>query len=406
MTTNQTACALQENQIPVDSYRMHSKPPPTMTMGRMARWPLLLLLLVFYWCSSVAAFGNEYVHIKVHVPKEQGGEPEVAKVIHHYHHHPHPHQLQRLQRGRGAPPPPPPPPKPKHPSPLLESVILSDLDKPLHMSEHAEYLNHAKELADHLTESFNKKPPPPPPLPLPPKKKVNTYTIIEEQHSSRPAPAPAPVHSGYGYEDHPEHSVETYRVIESRPQLNHHHHHKQHHAHLEEDDDDLGYHYPHSSRSYPHHIGGAYAEPAPVEEHIEQETETEPGYSYSAPYAHSGRGPKSGRAPAYTLEAPEESSSAYGYDYSRPSSSSSGSSSGFRPSPQLPSGSEGYEDEVADTYGAPAPARRRRPALVDWPEATGFNSAAPETYNGVDSYNVGHVQGFGSGGYQYSGPYL
>ncbi|EDW32634.1 GL18290 [Drosophila persimilis] len=364
---------------------MHSKPPPTMTMGRMARWPLLLLLLVFYWCSSVAAFGNEYVHIKVHVPKEQGGEPEVAKVIHHYHHHPHPHQLQRLQRGRGAPPPPPPPPKPKHPSPLLESVILSDLDKPLHMSEHAEYLNHA--------QGAGRSP----------------HGVVQQEATTAATTATATQEeAATGIEDSSRSTVvKTYRVIESRPQLNHHHHHKQHHAHLEEDDDDLGYPLPALiAIPIPHHIGGAYAEPAPVEEHIEQETETEPGYSYSAPYAHSGRGPKSGRAPAYTLEAPEESSSAYGYDYSRPSSSSSGSSSGFRPSPQLPSGSEGYEDEVADTYGAPAPARRRRPALVDWPEATGFNSAAPETYNGVDSYNVGHVQGFGSGGYQYSGPYL
>ncbi|BFG01717.1 uncharacterized protein DMAD_01405 [Drosophila madeirensis] len=390
--TNQTACALQQNHIPSDrhSCRMHSKKPlPSLCC---------LLLPLVLCCASVEAFGNEYVHIKVHVPKEQAGEPEVAKVIHHYHHHPHPHQVQRLQRGRVAPP------KPKHPSPLLESVILSDLDKPLHMSEHADYLNHAKELAAHLTESFNKKPPP-----LPPKKKVNTYTIIEEQHGSRPAPAAAAaaaVHGGYDYEDHPEHSVETYRVIESRPApLNHHshHHHKPHHDHhhVEEDDDeDLGYHYqPHHSHN---HIGGAYAEPAPVEEHIEQEAEL--GYSYSAPYTQAGRGAKSGRAPSYTLQAPEEPSSAYGYDYARPSSSGSiGSSTGFRPSPQL----TGYEDELSDAYGPPAAAtRRRRPALVDWPEATGFNSAAAETYNGVDSYNVGHVQGYGGGGYQYSGPYL
>ncbi|KAH8408865.1 hypothetical protein KR009_002897 [Drosophila setifemur] len=369
---------------------------------------LFLLLLM----PLAHGFGNEYVHIKVHVPKEEAAlEPELApKVIHHFHHHPHPHQLQQRNRGR---------PRPK-PSPLLESVILSDLDKPLHMSEHADYLNHAKELAEHLAETYAKKPAPPPPPPPPPKKKVNTYTIIEEQHQPQHRP------HGYDYEEHPEHSVETYRVIESRPKPHHphphHHHHQvvQHHQ-VEEEDEDVGYHYPATHHS---HGIGAYAEPAPVEEHVEQELEPEPehGYSYSPPshtyippashsHVHAlSRGSKSNRAPAYTLEAPEESpsssSSAFGYDYSRPGSASS---SGFRPSPQVPaSDSYGEDGDPADTYGAPPPlaTRRRRPSLVDWPESTGFNSAASETYSGVDSYNVGHVQGYGSSGYQYSGPYL
>jgi len=331
-----------------------------------------------------AGFGNEYVHIKVHVPKEESSAeavPPPHKVIHHFHHHPHPHQLLR-SRGRARP----------KPSPLLESVILSDLDKPLHMSEHADYLNHAKELADHLAETYAKKPPPPPP-----KKKVNTYTIIEEQH--RP--------HGYDYEDHQEHGVETYRVIESRPKQQHHHHHHPHYQHPEaeeeEEDGDVGYHYPGGAKAH-HSLGiGAYAEPAPVEEHLDQEPDA--GYSYSPPnhsysppsLAH--RGSKANRAPAYTLEAPQES--AYGYDYSGPSA---GSTSDFRPSVQVPSSDPYGEEEPADTYGPP---RRRRPSShVDWPEAKGFNSAAAETYSGVDSYNVGHVQGYGSSGYQYSGPYL
>ncbi|XP_017063975.1 polycomb group protein Pc [Drosophila eugracilis] len=349
-----------------------------------------LLVLLICVIPLVAGFGNEYVHIKVHVPKEESAAEETPhKVIHHYHHHPHPHQLQR-NRGRARP----------KPSPLLESVILSDLDKPLHMSEHADYLNHAKELADHLTETYAKKPPPPPP----PKKKVNTYTIIEEQH--RP--------HAYDYEDHHDHGVETYRVIESRPKPQHHHHH--HHPEEEEEEEDVGYHYPsggkHSHNHNHHSFGiGAYAEPAPVEEHVEQESDT--GYNYSPPshsyippsHSHAYRNSKSNRAPAYTLEAPQESS--YGYDYSRPSS---GSSSDFRPSVQVPSSDPYGEEEPADTYGPPPPltTRRRRPSqsVVDWPESKGFNSAAAETYSGVDSYNVGHVQGYGSSSYQYSGPYL
>ncbi|KAH8274204.1 hypothetical protein KR018_004172, partial [Drosophila ironensis] len=380
----------------------------------MAR--LLLLVIASALSAPLAAgFGNEYVHIKVHVPKEEshpepGDLPPAHKVIHHYHHHPHPHQLLR---SRAAPRPPP------KPSPLLESVILSDLDKPLHMSEHADYLNHAKELAEHLTDAYAKKPPPPPP---PPKKKVNTYTIIEEQH--RP-------HS-YDYEEHhhPEPNVETYRVIESRPK----HHHKSHshshaqahlhthsHSYHDEEDEDEGYHYPNK------HGVGNYAEPAPVEEHLELDTEPEleqgpeHGYSYSPPshayippsHGHSshssyhpGRGSKANRAPAFTLEAPEESSSgssAAGYDYQRPTGGG-GSSSDFRPSPQVSYGDE----EPADSYGPPV--RRRRPSspssVVDWPESSGFSGGAAETYSGVDSYNVGHVQGYGSSGYQYSGPYL
>jgi len=344
----------------------------------------LILLLPILAVPLAAGFGNEYVHIKVHVPKEESSAeavPPPHKVIHHFHHHPHPHQLLR-SRGRARP----------KPSPLLESVILSDLDKPLHMSEHADYLNHAKELADHLAETYAKKPPPPPP-----KKKVNTYTIIEEQH--RP--------HGYEYEDHQEHGVETYRVIESRPKQQHHHHHHPHYQHPEaeeeEEDGDVGYHYPGGAKAH-HSLGiGAYAEPAPVEEHLDQEPDA--GYSYSPPnhsysppsLAH--RGSKANRAPAYTLEAPQES--AYGYDYSGPSA---GSTSDFRPSVQVPSSDPYGEEEPADTYGPP---RRRRPSShVDWPEAKVFNSAAAETYSGVDSYNVGHVQGYGSSGYQYSGPYL
>lgn len=351
--------------------------------------PVILVLLI----PLVAGFGNEYVHIKVHVPKEESAAEESPhKVIHHYHHHPHPHQLYR-NRGRARP----------KPSPLLESVILSDLDKPLHMSEHADYLNHAKELADHLTETYAKKAAPPPPPP--PKKKVNTYTIIEEQH--RP--------HGYDYEDHHEPSVETYRVIESRPKQQHHHHTHTHHPVEEEEvDDDYGYHYPSGGNHHHHHHHqtGAYAEPAPVEEHIDQEPDT--GYKYSPPshayippsHGHAQRSSKQTRAPAYTLEAPQESS--FGYDYSRPSA---GSSTDFRPSVQVPSSDPYGEEEPADTYGPPLTAtRRRRPSqsLVDWPESKGFNSAASETYSGVDSYNVGHVQGYGSSSYhQYSGgPYL
>lgn len=132
---------------------------------------LLLSFSLLLLPSQVEAFGNEYVHIKVHVPKDQA--PSIAvdaepvtphKVIHHFHHHGPPHQRSR---GRA-------PPKLKT-SPLLESVILSDLDKPLHMSEHADYLNHAKEIAEHLSETYVVKKAPPPP---PPKKKVNTYTIL------------------------------------------------------------------------------------------------------------------------------------------------------------------------------------------------------------------------------------
>ncbi|XP_017006104.2 atrophin-1 [Drosophila takahashii] len=348
----------------------------------------LLLLLMLLLPILTAGFGNEYVHIKVHVPKEESPAEEPShKVIHHFHHHPHPHQLLRSRANR---------PRPK-PSPLLESVILSDLDKPQHMSEHAEYLNHAKELADHLAETYAKKPPPPPP-----KKKVNTYTIIEEQH--RP--------HGYDYEDHHEPAVETYRVIESRPKQSAHHHHH-HHQHLQEAEEE-DYHY---AKHHLHHSSlgiGAYAEPAPVEEHVDHQ-ETDSGYSYSPPShayippSQAHRSSKSNRVqPAYTLEAPQESSS-YGYDYSRPSSSASGSSSDFRPSVQVPSSSDPYgqqeeeEEEPVDTYAPPPPRRRPRPSssLVDWPESKGFNSAAAETYSGVDSYNVGHVQG-----YQYSGPYL
>lgn len=359
------------------------------------------LLLLLIELSAVLGFGNEYVHIKVHVPKEEAAvEPDLGahKVIHHYHHHPHPHQLLRTR----------PRPRPK-PSPLLESVILSDLDKPLHMSEHADYLNHAKELADHLTEAFAKKPQPAAPPP-PPKKKVNTYTIIEEQH--RP--------HGYDYEDHPEHSVETYRVIESRPKQHQHQH--QHHHHTEEEDEDVGYPYPAAKQHHHglHHGIGAYAEPAPVEEHVEQEPDQ--GYHYSPPshayipppnHSHAHRSSKANRAPAYTLEAPEEAAS-YGYDYSSQAAAATGgggSSSDFRPSVQVPS-SDPYGDEEEqplDTYGAPPPpaTRRRRPSLVDWPDSTGFGgSASADTYSGVDSYNVGHVQGYGSSGYQYHGPYL
>ncbi|KAH8241661.1 hypothetical protein KR038_007393 [Drosophila bunnanda] len=366
------------------------------TPGPLPAARLLILLLLLIQLASALGFGNEYVHIKVHVPKEEAAvEPDLGahKVIHHYHHHPHPHQLLRSR----------PRPRPK-PSPLLESVILSDLDKPLHMSEHADYLNHAKELADHLTETYAKKAPPPPPAP--PKKKVNTYTIIEEQH--RP--------HGFDYEDHPEHSVETYRVIESRPkqqqqQQQHHHH------HTDEEDEDVGYHYP---ATKPHQHGhlhgiGAYAEPAPVEEHVDQEPDQ--GYHYSPPshtylppnHSHAHRSSKANRAPAYTLEAPEEAAS-YGYGYSRPSAAG-GSSSDFRPSVQVPSSDPyGDEEQPAETYGAPPlslATRRRRPSLVDWPESTGFGgSTAADTYSGVDSYNVGHVQGYGSSGYQYHGPYL
>ncbi|KAL7742574.1 hypothetical protein ACLKA6_007550 [Drosophila palustris] len=346
--------------------------------------PALMLALLLLSPSIVAAFGNEYVHIKVHVPKDQA--PSIAvdaepvaphKVIHHFHHHAPPPQRSR---GRG-------PPKPPKTSPLLESVILSDLDKPLHMSEHADYLNHAKELAEHLSETYVKVKKP---LPPPPKKKVNTFTIIEEKH--RPA--------GFDYESRPEHGVDTYRVIDSRPQ--HHYHHKPQHHHPDEDDDDVGYHYPtpgrlhrHKSSSSSSYQSGAYAEPAPVEEPLDVET----GYSYTPPsYAIA----KSARSPAHTLEAPEESplDTQYQYDYG-----GSVATNGFRPSPQLINPSDVYEDDV-EPYAGPVPTRRRRPSSSDWPGRSSYNSAAAESYSGVDSYNVGHMQGSGSSGYQYSGPYL
>ncbi|XP_034489611.1 extensin [Drosophila innubila] len=341
----------------------------------------MLLLLSLLLPSMVTAFGNEYVHIKVHVPKDQA--PSIAldaepiaphKVIHHFHHHgPPPHQRSR---GRA-------PPKQK-PSPLLESVILSDLDKPLHMSEHADYLNHAKELAEHLSETYVVKKPPPPPSQ--PKKKVNTYTIIEEKH--RPA--------SFDYESRPEHGVDTYRVIDSRPQHHHHKHyeHHEHHQH-DEDDDDVGYRYPaperlhrHKSSSSSSYLSGAYAEPAPVEEHADLDQ----GYSYTPPsYATA----KSARSPTHTLEAPEESplDTQYQYDYG-----ASGSTSGFRPSPQLLSQTDVYEDDV-EPYAGPVPTRRRRPSSSDWSSRSSYNS-------GVDSYNIGHIRGLGSSGYQHSGPYL
>ncbi|EDW65613.1 uncharacterized protein [Drosophila virilis] len=339
---------------------------------------LRLALLLPAMAAMASAFGNEYVHIKVHVPKDQAPsiaidaeQPTQHKVIHHYHHHAAPHLRLRAR----------PPSKPKT-SPLLESVILSDLDKPLHMSEHADYLNHAKELAEQLSETYViKKPPPPPPPPLPPKKKVNTYTIIEEKH--RP-------HS-YEYESRPEHGhVDTYR-------LQHHHHKHQHHQYAEDDtDDDVGYHYPGPVHQHRHkgsatlYHGGGYAEPAPVEEPMDLDL----GYGYSPPaYAH-------GRPPAHTLEAPEESSldSPHPYDFGSRSatSSSSTSSSSFRPSQQLSTQPDAYEDEI-DSYAAPIQSRRRRPGPVDWPSQRGYISAAAE-----DSYNAGH----GSAGYQYSGPYL
>ncbi|XP_068159519.1 LIM domain-containing protein A [Drosophila tropicalis] len=354
-------------------------------------WPWLILLILPV--NLVSSFGNEYVHIKVHVPKEQS-EPELHtshKVIHHYHHHPHPNQRLR----------PRPPSHLKNTSPLLESVILSDLDKPQHMSEHADYLNHAKEIADHLTEVYAKKPPPPPPPP--PKKKVNTYTIIEETAPHKP---------NYDFDEHhQDNSVETYRVIDTPSHQTRHNgqkhaYHKQQHHHHDEDTEDTGYHYGshyHQTHSHHHHHHHLHAEPAPVEEPAEVESDSG-GYNYSPPTSqyHGGsvRSP-----PAHTLEAPEETAYVGGYDYS-----AGPITSGFRPSPQIHSISDTYDDDV-DNYAAPVASssissRRRRPSLVDWPEATGFNTAAAETYSGADSYNVGHVQGLGNGGYQYNGPYL
>lgn len=355
---------------------------------------MMVMLALLLLPSMVTAFGNEYVHIKVHVPKDQA--PSIAhdaepiaphKVIHHFHHLGPPHQRSR---GRG--------PLKQKPSPLLESVILSDLDKPLHTSEHADYLNHAKELAEHLSESYVVKKPAPPPPPAPPKKKVNTYTIIEEKH--RP--------TSFDYESRPEHGVDTYRVIDSRPQQHqhqqqhqHHQHHKhqhQHHQHDEEDDDDVGYHYAAPGRLHRHksssssssYVSGAYAEPAPVEEHVDLDQ----GYSYTPPtYATA----KSARSPAHTLEAPEESAldTQYPYDYG-----ASGTTGGFRPSPQLLSQQNVYEDDV-EPYAGPVPTRRRRPSSLDWPSRSSYNSPAAESYSVGDSYNVGH-----SSGYQHSGPYL
>ncbi|EDW08054.1 uncharacterized protein LOC6586317 [Drosophila mojavensis] len=337
---------------------------------------LLLTVLVLSLTPLVSGFGNEYVHIKVHVPKDQvpsiGVDVEQPpKVIHHFHHHAPPHI-----RSRGRP----------HlktkTSPLLESVILSDLDKPLHMSEHADYLNHAKELAEHLSDAYAAKKPPP-------KKKVNTYTIIEEKH--RP--------SSYEYESRPDHAVDTYHVIDSRPQQHHTLHHHKHSHQLDDNDDDVGYHYASPARQHLHkptssllYHGGGYAEPAPVEEPLDLEQ----GYSYSPPsFAHA----KTARAPTHTLEVPQESSldSTYPYD--------SRSTSSFRPSPQLPAQPNAYEDDIG-SYVPPIQSRRRRPSPVDWPSRTGYKNINSETYSGADSYNVGHVQGVGSSGYQYPGPYL
>ncbi|KAH8418967.1 hypothetical protein KR222_010592, partial [Zaprionus bogoriensis] len=363
---------------------------PTAVMAKVKSLEVLPALLLLP--ALAASFGNEYVHIKVHVPRDKAPSiaidaepPEPHKVIHHFHHHAPPHQRSRARA----------PPKPKT-SPLLESVILSDLDKPLHMSEHADYLNHAKELAEHLSEAYViKKPPTPPPSS---KKKVNTYTIIEENHQ--------PHSYSDDYESRPEHSVDTYRVIESRPQhyrVKHQHHHDD-----DDDDDDVGYHYAPPSRHYRQkgsssvsYHAGAFAEPAPVEEPLDLDQ----GYSYSPPFFNSL---KSARPPANKLEAPEESplDGEYHYDYTSSSGSSSSSSSSFQPSPQLHSQSASYDDEV-DAFAGPVPTYNRRPlGPVDWSSRTGFNSAVAKTYKGLDSYNVGHVQDIGSGGYQYPGPYL
>lgn len=47
---------------------------------------------------------------------------------------------------------------------------------------------------------------------------------------------------------------------------------------------------------------------------------------------------------------------------------------------------------------------------IDWPkendDAVSDNRNAAETYRGVDSYSVNHVQGIGSGGYNYHSPFL
>ncbi|EDW00140.1 extensin-3 [Drosophila grimshawi] len=333
--------------------------------------PGLLLALVLP--IVVSAFGNEYVHIKVHVPKDQA--PSIAidaepvpphKVIHHYHHHGSPHQRSRVRA----------PPKPQS-SPLLESVILSDLDKPLHMSEHADYLNHAKEIADHLSESYAAKK-----IPPPPKKKVKTYTIIEEKQ--RP--------NSYEYLPPSDHNVDTYRVISSRPQ-SHYHNHQQHHQ-PDDDVNEVGYNYRPPARYHRHksfsspssssYLGGSYAEPAPVEEPLDLDLD----YTYAAPsYANI----KSARAPAYTLEAPENTQ--YSYD--------------FRPSPELHSAPDPYEEEV-DAYAAPAPtqSRRHRTSPVEW--GTESYSGASESYSAPNSYHAGHVQGVegASSVYQYPGPYL
>ncbi|XP_017850157.1 extensin [Drosophila busckii] len=323
---------------------------------------LKLSLTLALATTLVQAFGNEYVHIKVHVPKEQApaiaidAEPHPPqKVIHHFHHHAPPPPPHGRGRGRG-----PPPPAKLKTSPLLESVILSDLDKPLHMSEHADYLNHAKELAEHLSETYVVKKPP-----APPKKKVNTYTIIEEKQPPR--------HHGYDYEphSHADAPVDTYRVQ----------HYPRKHAPIhvtgpDDDDEDIGY-PPASHHTHSHHKppSNSYLapEPAPVEELSEVDAG---GYSYNPPaYA------KSSHTPAHTLEAPDEQTH-YGYEYSN---------NGFRPSPQLHNSraSSNYEDDI-DAYAAPLPSsRRRRPNAVDW--------------------SPGHAQASSSGhstGYHYPGPYL
>uniref|UniRef100_A0A1I8ND38 Uncharacterized protein n=1 Tax=Musca domestica TaxID=7370 RepID=A0A1I8ND38_MUSDO len=106
-------------------------------------------------------FVDEYVHIKLHVPKNI-----IHKHIHHYHH-------------RRKPQKKPPPPLS---GPLLENIILSELDKP--QNDIAEPVNHEPEVSN-----------------------VDTYTVIEET-VKKPLPPPPPP---------PIQHVETLRIIEKKP---------------------------------------------------------------------------------------------------------------------------------------------------------------------------------------------
>lgn len=144
---------------------------------------LYVLYIILPYIQADPSFGNEYVHIKVHVPKEDSSNiehttaanklyPPAHKVIHHYHHRRRRKPIRKV---------PSTTPKSKE-SALIESLILSDLGS--NHAEHVKYLKHANDIAQQFTEAPK------------PKKKVETYRIVEEIKKI------------------PEPMVETYKVIE------------------------------------------------------------------------------------------------------------------------------------------------------------------------------------------------